>query len=94
MSFFEPTKPNDIDNWVCVMESGQNYEIDMARNFLSNLKIPSNILSKKDSAYSLVVGDMSPIYLYVPKEFEVKAREALEELGNIDGEASTNEEDA
>lgn len=80
MSLFEHPKPNDIDNWVCVLESGTEYEVEMARNYLSNLKIPSNILSKRDTAYSLWIGDMALIYLYVPTEFESKARKALEEL--------------
>jgi hypothetical protein len=80
MSLFEHPKPNDIDNWVCVLESGTEYEVDMAKNYLSNLKIPSNILSKRDTAYSLQIGEMALIYLYVPVEFEKKARKALKEL--------------
>ena len=82
MSLFDHPKPNDIDNWVCVLESSLEFEINLARNYLSNLKIPSNILSKRDTAYSLTVGDMALIYLYVPIEFEKKARKALEELEN------------
>lgn len=77
---FGGSKPNKIDNWVCVMESHVEFEIVMARNYLSNLRIPSNILSKRDSAYSINFGELSLIYLYVPKEFEKKARKALAEL--------------
>ena len=80
MSLFDHPKPNEIDNWVCVLEGSTDYEIELARNYLSNLKIPSNILSKRDSAYSLVVGEMALIYLYVPVEFEKKARKVLKEL--------------
>lgn len=81
MSFFSNSpKPNDIDNWVCVLEGSTDLEIEMVKNYLSNLKIPSNILSKRDSAYSLNVSEMAMVYLYVPKEFEKKARTALKEL--------------
>lgn len=80
MSLFDHPKPNEIDNWVCVLEGSTNYEIELARNYLSNLKIPSNILSKRDSAHSLIVGEMALIYLYVPVEFEKKARKVLKEL--------------
>ncbi|MEQ8525035.1 hypothetical protein [Gracilimonas sp.] len=81
MSFFSNSpRPNDIDNWVCVLEGSTDLEIEMAKNYLSNLKIPSNILSKRDSAYSLNVSEMAMVYLYVPKEFEVKAKKALEDL--------------
>jgi hypothetical protein len=92
MSLFNSPKPNNIDNWVCVFESGQNYEVDLARNYLSNLKIPSNILSKKDTAYSLGVGDMSHIYLYVPKDYEEKARAALNEFEQNDRNEQFDEE--
>lgn len=91
MSLFQDSKPNDIDNWVCVLESTFDYEVELARNYLSNLKIPSNILSKRDTAYSLLVGDMAQIYLYVPTEFEKKARkvlEALDESNAEDGESN------
>jgi len=80
MSLFDHPKPNEIENWVCVLESSVEYEINLAKNYLSNLKIPSNILSKRDSAYSLVVGEMALIYLYVPIDFEKKARKALADL--------------
>lgn len=80
MSFFSHPKPNDIENWVCVLEGSTEVEINMAKNYLSNLKIPSNILSKRDSAIGLNVSEMAMVYLYVPKEFEAKARKAIEKL--------------
>lgn len=81
MGFFSDTpKPNDIDNWVCVMEASTDLEVEMAKNYLSNPKIPSNILSKRDSAYSLTVGEMALVYLYVPVDYKEKAIKALKEL--------------
>lgn len=80
MSFFNRSKPNKIDNWVCVMERNIEFEVEMAKNFLANRRIPSNILNKRDSAHSLNIGEMSLIYLYVPKEFEKRARKALAEF--------------
>lgn len=87
---FKGPNPSEIKNWVCVMERGTEYEIQLARGYLSNLEIPSNILSKRDSAYSLTVGEMALVYLYVPKEFEKRARRALEEFN--DTESDTNED--
>ncbi|MCH2450305.1 MAG: DUF2007 domain-containing protein [Gracilimonas sp.] len=85
MGFFsDAPKPNDIDNWVCVLEANTDLEVEMAKNYLSNFKIPSNILSKRDSAYSLNIGEMAMVYLYVPKEFEKKARKALADLEEED----------
>ena len=85
---FDGPKPNKIKNWVCVMERSTEYEVGFAKNYLSNLEIPSHILSKRDSAYSLNVGDMALVYLYVPKEFEKRARKALREseINDFDNE--------
>jgi hypothetical protein len=91
MGFFDGPGPGDINNWVCVMERGTEYEIALAKNYLSNLKIPSNILSKRDSAYNLNIGEMSMVYLYVPKEFEAKARKALSDLDDADIDDSDDE---
>lgn len=89
---FNDPKPNDIDNWVCVLEGSTDYEIEFAQNYLSNMEIPSNILSKRDTAYSLNVGEMALVYLYVPKEYEEEARDALEEI-ELPGEDDNNEEE-
>lgn len=80
MSFFSRSKPNEIENWVCVMERNLEFEVEMAKNYLANKRIPSNILNKRDSAHSLNIGEMSLIYLYVPQEFEKRARKALAEF--------------
>jgi len=87
--FKDPT-PNKFENWVCILERGTEYEVQMAKNYLNSLQIPSNILSKRDRSYSLNIGEMSMVYLYVPNEFEEEAREALEEL---DDTVEDNEED-
>lgn len=94
MSFFSSSpKPSDIDNWVCVMEASTDLEVQMAKNYLSNLEIPSNILSKRDSAYSLNVSEMAMVYLYVPVEFEKKARKALKELEDSEPDFNIGDKD-
>lgn len=79
---FNSSEPNRVDNWVCILERGTEYEIELAKSYLASLKIPSNILSKRDSSYSLNFGAMSKVYLYVPKEFEKKARKAMDDLAD------------
>lgn len=80
MSLFKDPSPDNVENWVCVYESNQEYEAQLIKNYLSDKRIPSNILSKRDSAYNLNVGDMAIVYLYVPVEFEEKARQAIKEI--------------
>lgn len=84
--------PNKFENWVCILERGTEYEVQMAKNYLNSLQIPSNILSKRDRSYSLNIGEMSMVYLYVPKEFEDEAREALEELDASEDDEDQDEE--
>lgn len=87
---FESSKPNEIEDWVCVFERGTEYEVESAKNYLANMDIPSNILSKRDSALSLNVGETALVYLYVPREYAEEARKALEELELPD---DTNDEE-
>lgn len=77
---FDNPEPNDIENWVCVMEAGTEYEVEIAKNYLSDHNIPANILSKRDSSISVNVSEMALVYLYVPREYEEEAREALKEF--------------
>jgi hypothetical protein len=75
------------------MQASTDLEVEMAKNYLSNLKIPSNILSKRDSAYSLNVSEMAIVYLYVPLEFEKKARKALRELEETEPDFNIGDDD-
>lgn len=94
MIFSQRDRADNIENWVCVMESNAQFEVQMAKNYLSNQRIPSNILSKRDSAHSLNIGEMSLIFLYVPAEFEKKARKALAEFQEqLDDEPNEFDED-
>lgn len=77
---FDNPDPNEIENWTCVMEAGTEYEVEIAKNYLTEQGIPSNILSKRDSSFSVNYGEMGMVYLYVPNEYEKKARGALEEF--------------
>jgi len=74
------SEPNKIKNWVCLLERGTEYEVQLIKSYLDSLKIPSNILSKRDSSFTQNFGELSMVYLYVPKEFEKPARKALDEL--------------
>lgn len=74
------SEPNKFDNWVCVLERGTEYEVQLTKNYLENEEIPASILSKKDSSLTMTIGEMSMVYLYVPKEFEKQAKIAIREF--------------
>ena len=89
---FTSPKPNEIRDWTCILESTQEFEVNLCHNFLKDNDIPSQILSKRDTAYSLVVGEMALMYLYVPNEYSEQAINLLDSIpeANLD-DAPTEE---
>ena len=81
---FNLPKPNTIKDWTCILESSHEYEINLAQSYLTDHEIPAQILSKRDSAYSLVVGEMAMIYLYVPDSFVERATELMDDITEDD----------
>ena len=83
---FTNPKPNAIQDWTCILESTQEFEVNLAHNFLTDQDVPSHILSKRDTAYSLVIGEMALMYLYVPNEYVEQAIDLLESIpdANLD----------
>jgi hypothetical protein len=92
---FKELRPDEINGWVCVYETGTEYDAEMVKSYFSDQDIHSQILSKRDSAYNLNVGLTSMVYVYVPKEFEEKAVKALDDWKNgileIDDESDNGE---
>lgn len=79
---FKELRPDDINGWVCVYETGTEYDAEMVKSYFADQDIHSQILSKRDSAYNLNVGQMSMVYVYVPGELEKKALKALDDWKN------------
>jgi hypothetical protein len=56
----------------------------LAHSYLTEHEIPAQILSKRDTAYSLVVGEMAMIYLYVPDSYVEQATKLLDDITEDD----------
>lgn len=80
--FRNKIKADKFDDWVAVFETSTDVEAQMVRNYLLDKDVECQILSKRDSAYNLNVGEMALVYLYVPKVKEEKAKELLDEWNN------------
>jgi hypothetical protein len=90
---FRDPKPDHIEHWSCIYECNTEYEAEMVKNYLANQNIPANILSKRDSAYNLNVGSMALVYVYVPDEFEDRAKQAMKEWEEADPNHNDAEEE-
>ncbi len=79
---FKELRPDDINGWVCVYETGTEYDAEMVKSYFADQDIHAQILSKRDSAYNLNIGQMSMVYVYVPGELEERAMKALDDWKN------------
>ncbi|MBN2542024.1 zinc ribbon domain-containing protein [bacterium] len=69
------------EEWVTVYETGQDWEAELIKDYLSKKHIPCVILSKKDRARALTIGELSKIQLMVHSDNVLLAERILIELG-------------
>ncbi|AXJ00779.1 hypothetical protein CYPRO_1528 [Cyclonatronum proteinivorum] len=77
--FGNDPKAPAIKDWTCVYQTNMEFEADMMRNFLSDRGFDAQLLSKKDSAYSVNHSQLSLLYVYVPNDKVDDARAAIKE---------------
>lgn len=73
---------SEIPGWTCVYQTGTDYDAELVKGYLESRDIQCNILNKRDRAYSLNVGDMAQVWLYVPDDQVNAARLALSDWNN------------
>ncbi|MCH8495235.1 MAG: DUF2007 domain-containing protein [Balneolales bacterium] len=79
---FKDQEPNKIENWTCVYQTGTEYDAEMVKNYFADQEIDSQILSKRDRAYNMNIGQMSMVYVYVPNDQVKNAEKALDDWKN------------
>jgi hypothetical protein len=72
--------------WIAVFSSGTDFEADLVRDRLDEAGIPAVVLTQRDHAFNLNVGDMSPVHVMVPPEHETEARTLVEAAPLTDAE--------
>ncbi|PSQ90236.1 MAG: hypothetical protein BRD30_05010 [Bacteroidetes bacterium QH_2_63_10] len=85
-------------DWVSVFRTSTDYEADLVRDRLDDGGIPAVVLTQRDHAFNLTVGDLASVHVMVPPEEAERAVSLLEEqLTEADPEAppaNTPEEDS
>ena len=76
--------------WRTVYVTGVDYEANLTASRLRSEGIEAVVMTKRDSAFSLSVGDLAKIFVLVPPHEEVRAKQILltqpfsdSELGEI-----------
>jgi hypothetical protein len=74
------------ENWTTVFTTGTDYEADLVRDRLDDHGIPAVVLTQRDHAFNLNVGDLAAVRVMVPPD------EAEEAINLIEGELISDEE--
>jgi len=67
------------EDWVSVYRTGTDYEADMVRDRLDDSGIPAVVLTQRDHAFNLTVGDLASVHVMVPPDRADDAVEVLEQ---------------
>ena len=74
------------EGWVAVFRTGTDYEADLVRDRLDDAGIPAVVLTQRDHAFNLTVGDLAPVNVMVPPEHVDEAVSILEQAPFSDEE--------
>jgi hypothetical protein len=66
-----------FEGWVAVYKSGTDYEADLVRDRLDDAGVPAVVLTQRDHAFNLNVGDLAPVHVMVPEDRIEEARAIL-----------------
>lgn len=67
------------EDWASIFRSGTDYEADLVRDRLDDSGIPAVVLTQRDHAFNLNVGDLASVHVMVPPERAEEAVELLEQ---------------
>lgn len=66
------------EDWISVFETGTDYEADLVRDRLDDAGMTAVVLTQRDHAFNLNVGDLAAVHVMVPPDTVKEARELLE----------------
>jgi len=67
------------EDWVSIFRTGTDYEADMVRDRLDDSGVPAVVLTQRDHAFNLTVGDLASVHVMVPPDRADEAVSVLEQ---------------
>ena len=67
------------EDWVSIFRTGTDYEADLVRDRLDDSGVPAVVLTQRDHAFNLNVGDLASVHVMVPPDRADDAVELLEQ---------------
>ncbi|MEM1057503.1 MAG: DUF2007 domain-containing protein [Bacteroidota bacterium] len=74
------------EGWIAAFSTSTDFEADLVRDRLDEAGVSAVVLTKRDHAFNLNVGDLSPVYVMVPPDEAERAAEVLSEAPLTDEE--------
>lgn len=74
------------EDWIVVFKSGTDYEADLVRDRLDDADIPAVVLTQRDHAFNLTMGDLAQVHVLVPPAHVQAAAEVLDSVPFTDEE--------
>lgn len=66
------------EDWIVVFKTSTDYEGDLVRDRLDDAGVSAVVLTQRDHAFNLTVGDLAPVNVLVPPDQVGEARAVLE----------------
>src|SRR5690554_5600086 len=74
---FPMTDARTYQDWVAVHTTSTDFEADLIRDRLDEAGVDAVVLTQRDHAFNLNVGDLAPVYVMVKPEDVERAREVI-----------------
>jgi hypothetical protein len=74
------------EDWIVIFKSGTDYEADLVRDRLDNADIPAVVLTQRDHAFNLTMGDLAQVNVLVPPAHVDAAAAVLQSVPFTDEE--------
>ena len=74
------------EGWVSAFESSTDFEADLVRDRLDEAGLSAVVLTQRDHAFNLTVGDLSNVHVMVPPDQEEAARALIRDVTFTDEE--------
>ena len=74
------------EGWVSAFSCSTDFEADLVRDRLDEAGVSAVVLTQRDHAFNLNVGDLSPVHVMVPPQHLEAARAVVESVAFTDAE--------
>ena len=74
------------EDWIVIFKSGTDYEADLVRDRLDDAGIPAVVLTQRDHAFNLTMGDLAQVNVLVPPAHVGQASDVLQSVPFTDEE--------